>query len=155
MVPSNWWDLAEHGEQVDGGKPAGGDLQPLPQGRHVVTIKRVINGDERLEFHLAPDDRSKAWVFPKLYRENDRAKGLFIGLAGALELSPADLQQQVESGDIVGRKVVARVYHVEKDGRHYVNVGSFHRVDETPPAAKPKPAAPKPPKWESDDSIPF
>lgn len=152
-MPSNWWDIAEHGEQAANERKPAGDLQPLPEGKHRVTVKRVINAEDRIELHLAPEDRGSGWVFPKLYRDNSHAARLFLSLAAALEMTPQALQSEIESGDLVGRQVTVRVYHVSKDGRLYVNAGSFHPLEKS--AAEPaRPRAVNKPA-PGADAIPF
>jgi hypothetical protein len=151
------WPLDEDFEDTAPPKERA-DRQPVPEGHHDLKIHQVKLDADKLELTLVHPDKAYGWVFAGFPRDKTWARKIVAGLPVALGIS-ADDWQRMEPGDLIDRKVRARVYHKPgREGRVFVNVGSFHAVeaDDGPPPAEPaKKSRNAPPPAEDADDIPF
>jgi len=108
------------------------DREVCPEGRHEFSIQRIrtiygTDGSERLEITLK---HPEARYWPVSASPEVSSKGwrrLAGSLAKALGMSGRALAAAIRDGDLVGRQVVARVWHKEgTTGRVFANVGEFH-----------------------------
>jgi len=152
------WPIDDEWEDETPAAPA--DRQLVPEGHHDFKIERASEDDDKLQLVLAHPDKGYSWVWASFPRGQGWARKIVKTIPAALGLDAAGWASTA-AGDLVGREIRARVYHKSgRDGRVFVNVGSFHPVEphDGPPPAEPPPAAKvsrnAAPKPEGDD-IPF
>ena len=130
----------------------------VPEGVHELQIKQVLPSDEQLELRLVHDDRQYGLVFLRLKRGQKWANALARELRSALGMT-ADEWRACDYGDLVGRRVQARIVHAIKGDRMYVNVDGFapQAAEAAPqPVKAPKPVTTAaPPAGGGADDIPF
>ena len=167
----DWGDLDEYVPEERSEKTT------IPEGTHEFEIVKAgmvydSKGGERLEVQLKHADPGYYYVKANPLRGSKSWPRLLGSLAKALGWSGNQLRDAVVDGSIVGKTVVARIWHSTGDkGGLFANVGEFHAVDkpaweqpEPKPAAKPaKKAAARTPAAKvaaagqggSEDDIPF
>jgi len=153
-MPSAWWDEWETGETQAEPQDEAPDRELLPEGRHVLEIKLVDDDGQRLQVRLAPSERRYGWVFCRLPHGQSWAGRIAASLARALGVTAAGWDEAVQSGDLVGRRVEARVYHRATATGTWVNVGEFHAAAEEPKPTR-APAARRAEAAKASDDIPF
>lgn len=105
------------------------DRELVPEGTHTFTIERSSSDDRRFEVALAHEDRRLSWVWAKLPKDTEWGQRLIVGLAKSLGYEAAPWKA-AKPEDLVGRKVIARVYHKPGNaGGVFVNVGEFAPVE--------------------------
>ena len=118
------------------------ERENVPEGRHPFTIKSAEIADGRLKVMLVHEDARYYWVRcdpPTTAKSFAKIAG---SLAKALGLTGGQLRDAILAGGdgVVGRKVVARIWHgTGSKGGIFPNVGEFHQPE--PEAAPAKPAA--------------
>lgn len=156
-MPSAWWEAWENkDEETETASQQEREL--LPEGRHSLQVKQVTDDDDRLEIRLAHEDRKYGWVFCRLPHGHDWAGKIAATFARALRVKAGEWEQLVASGDLVGRRVNARVYHRTTDRGVFVNVGDFHEETDSPreePKAKPQRKRGEVSRQSISDDIPF
>ena len=128
------WDLDD--EAFEQWTPAP-ERELVPEGKHEFKIERASEDAEHLGLAMSHSDKRYAWVWPKLPKGRDWGKRLGSELRQALGMTREEWHRHAID-DMVGRRVVADVYHRVVDGRTFVNVGKFHPAQEPTPA---RPAA--------------
>lgn len=155
---SDWFDDFDDTPQATEAAPPAGEREQVPEGEHLMEIKKVIDHDDKLEIRLAHGERRYGWVFCRLPKAADWAKRIAHEFRVALEIPKGGLLAAIEAGDVDGKSVVARIYHRATDRGTFVNVGGFKGAVQPPPAA-PKPRGEKAKSLatfkEASDDIPF
>lgn len=133
MSDSAWWE----GGDADA-EPATTrtERELVPEGTHVFEVKAVAESVAELEIRLAHGDSRYGWVFCRLAKGRGWARKLAAEFAEALGVSPRDWNRVIESGELVGRSVEARVYHRLAGERTYVNVAKFLRPQSPAPVVE-------------------
>jgi hypothetical protein len=149
---ADWFDDFTEATQAE---PAQRERELVPEGEHTLEIKATIDEPTRLQVRLAHPEQRYGWVFCNIYKDAGWAKRLAHELREALGVPKGGLMAAVADGSLVGRTVVARIYHQAKPAGTYVNVGNFKAA-----AAAPAPAAKRQSKAAAatqfpDDDIPF
>jgi hypothetical protein len=103
----------------------------VPEGEHAFQIREVIDGD-RVEIRLVHEDRRYGWVFANLPANADWAKRILSTLRKGCGMSREEWARTPIT-DLVGRRVVARVYHKAVNGKTFVNVAEFKPAEPTKP----------------------
>lgn len=130
-MTSGWWDDDENTTAAATDESQAPARELLDEGEHRLQIQAITDAAERLEISLAPDDRRFGWVFCKLPREASWARRIVRSLAASVAVPADRWQEAISGGDLVGRRVIARVYHkLGRDGRTWVNVAAFKPAPE-------------------------
>jgi hypothetical protein len=151
---ADWFDDFEQAPQAE---PATREREMVPEGEHTFEIKATIDEPTRLQIRLAHPEARYGWVFCNIYKDADWAKRLAHELREAMGVPKGGLMSAVADGSLVGRTVVARIYHQAKPAGTYVNVGNFKPAAPAPaaaPAAKRQSNAAAATQF-PDDDIPF
>jgi hypothetical protein len=115
------------------------ERQDVPEGVHELQIVQVIEDPAPLDVRFQHDDRKYGWVFCKFPDGDSRADARLATLINALGMTKAEWDA-TPPGDLVGRRVVANVWHRGRDnGAVWVNVSAFMPIEEAAVVAK-KPA---------------
>ena len=147
---ADWFDDFEEAPQAPA---APREREMVPEGEHALEIKGTIDHGDRLEVRLAHADKRYGWVFCRIYKDADWAKKLAHELRLALGVPRGGLVDAVKDGSLVGREVVARIYHRANEKGTFANVGEFKAAE--PAAAAPAPKSTRrPPAAKVLDKIP-
>lgn len=119
----------------------GGGKTAVPEGTHDFRIHAVTLTDEKILIELHHDDPGYFYVRCDPPRTATTAWRRTIGsLAKALGMTPPQVRDQIAAGDLVGRRVGARIWHKTSNaGATFANVGEFH-----PPKASVETATARP-----------
>ena len=140
------------------------DRELVPEGEHEFKIERASEDAKHLGLAMSHADKRYKWVWPNLPKGTDLGTRLGSELRRALGMTREEWHRHAID-DMVGRRVVAEVYHrVVDSGRTFVNVRKFHPAKDPAPAveravAEPSSRTPvKPPARLAnvpEDDIPF
>jgi len=148
---AEWFDDFSEAPQAE---PATRDREMVPEGEHAFEIKATIDEPTRLQIRLAHPEARYGWVFCNIYKDADWAKRLAHELREAMGVPKGGLMSAVADGSLVGRTVVARIYHQVKPAGTYVNVGNFKPAAPAPATAKKRQSKAAATQF-PDDDIPF
>ena len=128
----------------------------IPEGTHEFEVVKAgvvfdSKGKERLEIQLKHADPGFFYVKANPERGSKGWTRILGSLCKALGMNGNQLRDAVGDSSIVGKTVVARIYHsTGTQGGLFANVGEFHAVDKpawqqdvSEPAKAAKPAAKK------------
>lgn len=132
------WGLDDFDDTPPVNESAAPTRELVPEGEHAFQIREVIDGD-RVEIRLVHEDRRYGWVFANLPANADWAKRILSTLRKACGMSREEWASTPIT-DLVGRRVVARVYHKAGNGKTFVNVGEFKPAEPTVERAVAAPA---------------
>lgn len=134
----------------------------VPEGEHVMTIRKAEIDDKRFKVDLSHEDRRYGFVWADFPRGVAWASKLVAELAVALGYDAASWKA-ASPGDLAGRRVTVRVYHkIGNSGKTFVNAGGFSPAPAEAAASAARPPAKRTPTKKADavsavpnDEIPF
>jgi hypothetical protein len=159
-----WWTI-DDAPAVEAEAAPVGIREQIPDGEHELQVLQQSAEADRLALRLT--DTQKRWsiVFVDFYKAkkdgtpNTRARAQMAQLATALGMNADQWVAAVQSGDLVGRRVICQTRQYQAGERTRVAVDKFTAAPPAPPAgpakAKPKTAAQKITASIPDDDIPF
>jgi hypothetical protein len=124
--------LMKRSVDIDGTvtEPTRMERQDVPEGVHELQIVQVIEDPAPLDVRLQHDDRKYGWVFCKFPDGDSRADARLATLISALGMTKDDWDA-TPPGDLVGRRVLANVWHRGRDnGAVWVNVSAFLPIEQ-------------------------
>jgi hypothetical protein len=154
-----WWTIDDTPEAAPPGT-----RDQIPDGDHELQIIQQAAEADRLALRLSDIEKRWSIVFVDFYRAkrdgspNTRARAAMAQLATALGMNADQWSEAVQSGDLVGRRVICKTRQYQAGERTRVAVDQFTAAPPAAPAkakSKPRTTAQKITAGIPNDDIPF